>query len=47
MEDNLEYLNNYWSHLTQISNLSLDDQTKIKDRLKWRHSLMEENLKKS
>ena len=35
MEDNIkilkvEYLNNHWSDLTQILNLSLDDHTKLK-----------------
>jgi hypothetical protein len=49
MEDNLKmfkvkYLNKYWLHRTQISNRSLGDQTKIRNILKWRHSLMEDNL---
>ena len=50
MEDGLkilkmEYLSNPWSDLSLILNLSLGDQTKIENYLKWRQPQMEDYLK--
>jgi hypothetical protein len=50
MEDDLkilktEYISNHWSDLSQILNLSLGNQTKIKYCLKWRQPPMEDDLK--
>ena len=49
MEDDLkilkvEYLSNLLLDLTQILNLSLDDQTIFYKSLKWRRPLMEDDL---
>ena len=50
MEDDLkilkvEYLSNLLLDLTQILNLSLDDQTIFYKSLKWRQPQMENDLK--
>ena len=50
MEDDLkilkvEYLSNHLLDHTLILNLSLDDQTKFYNALKWRQPPMEENCK--
>ena len=42
---NLDYLSNHWSDLPQMLYLSLWDQTKIEDCLKWRRLPMEDNHK--
>ena len=51
MEDDLkilkvEYLSNGLLDPTEILNLSLGDQTKIRNCLKWRQPLMEDDLKR-
>ena len=49
-EDKVEYLSNHWSDFPQILNLSLWDQTKIKnawnkDDLQWKMTSKEDDLK--
>ena len=39
-----EYPSNYWSDLSQILNLSWEDQTKIENYLKWKWPPMDDNL---
>ena len=40
----VEYLSNNWLDLFQILNVSLENQTKSKNLLKWRRPRMEEDL---
>jgi uncharacterized protein YbdZ (MbtH family) len=42
---NVEYLNNHWSDLIQISNVSQGDQTKLYRSLKLKTTSMEDDLK--
>jgi hypothetical protein len=40
----LQYLNNHWSDLNQIVNISLNDQTNVYKWFKWRQPPMEDDL---
>ena len=42
---NVKYLSNHWSDLSQILNLNLRDQPKVNKGLKWRQPALEDDLK--